>query len=82
MKTENFTIENFEAHNGDLAIWDQVSETYSWLNRSLIPGDLFSAEPGNDYEMKSDLKENAEKWFFDQFGSGITWDELSEIFGI
>lgn len=87
-----FSITSFELFDetGDLAIWDQVTETYSWLLKGeLSEGRLFSDEPGNDNEMTEQTRTAAAAWMFDQFAfplyvqSGtVEFNTLAEVFGV
>ena len=82
-----FSITSFELFDetGDLAIWDQVTETYSWLLKGeLSEGRLFSNEPGNDNEMTEQTRAAAEAWFFEAIAEigTIEFDNLAAMFGV
>lgn len=81
-----FSITSFDIFdtNGGLAIWDQVTETYSWLLRGELSEEhLFSDEPGNDNEMTEQTRTAAAAWMFDEIADGtVEFDNLAAMFGV
>ena len=90
--SNKFSITSFDIFdtNGGLAIWDQVTETYSWLLRGELSEErLFSDEPGNDNEMTEQTRTAAAAWMFDQFAfplyvqnGTVEFDTLAAVFGV